>query len=60
MIAFTPQVRTNTKKVRHINYTCSPELYERLEKVASAHGISLKELLRQMVDYALSCVETKP
>lgn len=60
MSAFISQVRTNVKKVRHINYTCSPELYERLEKVASAHGIGLKELLRQMVDYALYCMETKP
>jgi hypothetical protein len=57
---FKPEPRTNTKTVRHINYTCGPQRYAELEAVAKAAGISLKELLRQMVDFALANMERRP
>jgi len=39
--------------MRHITYTCEPERYAELERVAKEAGISLKELLRQMVDFSM-------
>lgn len=50
---FAPQSQTNVATVRHINYTCSPEKYAALEKVANKAKVSLKELLRQMVEFSL-------
>lgn len=57
MATFKPEVRTNAKTVRHINYTCGPNRYAELEVIAKKAGISLKELLRQMVDFALANME---
>ncbi len=54
---FKPEPRTTVKSVRHINYTCGPDRYEQLSKLAARSGISLKELLRQMVDFALKATE---
>ena len=51
---FRPEPRTNVKAVRHINYTCGPHRYAELEAIAKGSGISLKELLRQMVDFAVA------
>jgi len=56
-LIFRPQPRTAGKIVRHINYTCSPERYEELEVVAHDHGVSLKELLRQMVEFSIAHLE---
>lgn len=53
---FIPQVRTSVKAVRHINYTCSPERYAELEKIAKKSGIGLKELLHQMVEYSMKAI----
>jgi hypothetical protein len=53
MEKFKPQVRTKLTVVRHINYTCDPERYAQLEKIALEGNISLKELLRQMVEFSL-------
>jgi len=50
---FVPQMTTKVDAVRHINYTCSPEQYEELETIAHDAGVSLKELIRQMVQFAL-------
>ena len=50
---FKPQSQTAVKTVRHINYTCSPQRYAELEAVARKGGVTLKELLRQMVDFSL-------
>jgi hypothetical protein len=49
----TPKKSVRGTVIRHINYTCNPEQYARLETIAAAHHISMKELLRQMVDFAL-------
>ena len=57
MAAFKPEPRTNIKTVRHINYTCGPGRYAELQAAAEVSGIGLKELLRQMVDYALANLE---
>ena len=54
---FRPEPRTNAKTVRHINYTCGPIRYAELEAIAQTHGIPLKELLRQMVDFSLANME---
>lgn len=51
MPKFTPQPRTKVASVRHV--TCSPERYRELESVAKKSGVSLKELLRQMVEFSL-------
>lgn len=59
MATFKPEQRTNTKTVRHINYTCGPKRYAELEMIAQKAGVSLKELLRQMVDFSLSNMEHK-
>ncbi len=53
MAKFVPQSQTRTDTVRHINYTCSPARYSELENLATKSGISLKELLRQMVEFSL-------
>lgn len=53
MSKFAPQMRTKVNSVRHINYTCSPDTYAKLEKIAETAGVSLKELLRQMVEFSL-------
>lgn len=58
MGAFKPEPRTNIKTVRHINYTCGPGRYAELQAMAEEHKIGLKELLRQMVDYALAHRDT--
>lgn len=58
--SFRPEPRTNIKTVRHINYTCGPDKYAQLEALAKRSGISLKELLRQMVEFALAHTEPKP
>jgi hypothetical protein len=51
---FTPEPRTSVKSVRHINYTCGPARYAELQSMAKAAGICLKELIRQMVDFAVA------
>lgn len=51
---FRPEPRTSVKSVRHINYTCGPSRYAELEGIAKDAGVSLKELLRQMVDFAVA------
>jgi hypothetical protein len=56
MPKFVPQSQTKTDTVRHINYTCSPDRYAELEKVAAKAGVSLKELLRQMVEFSLKAM----
>lgn len=53
MEKFAPQSQTKVDSVRHINYTCSPERYAELETVADKASVSLKELLRQMVEFSL-------
>ncbi len=57
---FRPQPRTNGRVVRHINYTCSPEKYEELETIAARYSVSLKELLRQMVEFSLKSMTPPP
>lgn len=56
MAKFIPQSQTNVATVRHINYTCSPEKYAEIEKVAKRANVSLKELLRQMVEFSLKAM----
>lgn len=56
MPKFVPQSQTKVDSVRHINYTCSPERYAEIEKIAKAHGVGLKELLRQMVEYSIKAM----
>lgn len=51
---FRPQPRTKERTMRRVNYTCSPDRYSELEYIAQKHAVSLKELLRQMVDFSLS------
>lgn len=53
---FAPQSQTKVKTVRHINYTCSPERYAELEKIAKRHSVGLKELLRQMVEFSIKAM----
>lgn len=53
MATFRPEPRINVKNVRHITYTCGPDRYTQLSAVADKAGISLKELLRQMVNFSL-------
>lgn len=53
MTKFEPKRRTIGKAIRHINYTCDPIQYANMEKIAEDAGISLKELLRQMVDFSI-------
>jgi hypothetical protein len=50
---FTPRKSVRGTVIRHINYTCNPEQYARLKALAAGHNISLKDMLRQMVDFAL-------
>ena len=60
MEKFVPQKKLKKADYRNIGYRCTSEKYERLEKVAAAHDVSLKELLRQMVDFALENMEKDP
>jgi hypothetical protein len=53
MGSFSPKPRTTGKTIRHINYTYNPDQYARLEGIAKSAGVTLKELLRQMVDFSL-------
>lgn len=55
---FRPEPRTNIKTVRHINYTCGPDRYAEMEALAKRSGVGLKELLRQMVDFAIAHAAT--
>lgn len=57
---FKPDARTRVGTIHHINYTCGPEKYAQLQQIAKAHGVTLKELLRQMVEYALANMEKQP
>ena len=54
---FKPEARTAVKSVRHINYTCGPKRYAQLQVIAKTANISMKELLRQMVEHALENME---
>jgi hypothetical protein len=56
-VKFVPQSQTKVDSVRHINYTCSPERYRQLEAIANKAGVSLKELLRQMVEFSLEAMK---
>lgn len=57
---FKPEPRSTVKSVRHINYTCGPDRYAMIEKIAADAGVSMKELLRQMVDFSLANMEPRP
>jgi hypothetical protein len=56
-IAFRPIGRAPEKITRTINYTCSQEQHDILEATAEKFGITIRELLRQMVDFALANME---
>lgn len=44
-------------KPRHINLTLTPEQYARLEVIASRAGVTLRDLARQCVEFALDHIE---
>lgn len=53
---FRPAKRAKTKP-RHINLTLTPEQYARLEVVAGRANITLRDLARQCVEFALDHIE---
>lgn len=52
-IVFTPKKRTKIKN-RNVKLEVHPDRYAILETMASECGISLKELLRQFVDFGIA------
>ena len=51
---FTPTKAPAVKLLRNVKLEVSPERYAELQAIATAHGVSLRELLRQSVDYAIA------
>lgn len=50
---FRPEPRTKRGVAKRIDYSCGPLRYAELEAMARQSGVSLKELVRQMVEFAL-------
>jgi DNA-binding winged helix-turn-helix (wHTH) protein len=54
---FVPVKKIKEKEARNINYQCTQSKYDELEDLAKQSGISVSELLRQMIDFALASVQ---
>lgn len=51
---FVPTKKVTKNLLRNIKIEVPPEKYEELQSLAQKHNISLKEFIRQCVDYATS------
>lgn len=51
---FNPTKTVTVKERRNIKIEVGPERYAELQAIAAARNISLKELIRQAVDYAIA------
>jgi type IV secretory pathway ATPase VirB11/archaellum biosynthesis ATPase len=52
-MSFNPTKVVTAKERRNIKIEVGPERYAQLQGIAAKRGISLKELVRQAVDYAI-------
>ncbi len=51
---FNPSKKDTVNERRNIKIEVGPERYAELQEIARVKGISLKELVRQAVDYAIA------
>lgn len=53
-VSFNPTKRPTGRLLRNIKLEVTPERYSEIQAIAASRGISIKELIRQSVDYALN------
>lgn len=56
-MTFKPIKRVN-RSIHQVGLTLDTATYERAKKIAAEHGVALKELARQALDYALDNIDT--